>query len=377
MTSAGSGGTTASAGYGGAGNAGSAGASGSGGTSDNAGNAGNAVAGAGNTGGHAGLGGAAGAAGAAVGGASGDGNRGGRGPVAGTPTEIGLASLPTARQEHGVVAVNGEVYVLGGYTPDVTASVLAYDPSADHWRAVADFPSPFNHPAAGVIDGKIYVAGFYAGTSLTGPATGRTFVYDPAADRWTEKQALPAGTERAGGCVAVLDTKLYVFGGGTSGDATSFASVYDSANDSWHTLPPLPETREHCAAFASGGKLYVIGGRTHDIPEFRPTTLEFDPGAETYAEKTPIPVPRGGLAGAVLAGRLFVFGGEGADNSLGVFDDIDAYDAATDSWQKFPPLIVPRHGFGAATLGDRIYLPGGAIHQGGAATDTVTTFYFE
>jgi hypothetical protein len=326
----------------------------------------------------AGAGGASGgAAGTSVVGAGGDGEEGGAGPTTGTPTEVGLASLPVARQEHGVVAVNGEVFVLGGYTPDVTPSVLAYDPKADSWRSVADFPSPFNHPAAGVVNGKIYVGGFYAGTSLTGPATGRTFVYDPAADQWTEKAPLPSGTERAGGCVAVLGTKLYVFGGGTSGDATNLASVYDTANDSWAALPSLPETREHCAAFASGGKLYVVGGRTHNIPEFRPTTLEFDPAAMTYAEKSPIPTPRGGLAGAVLGGRLFVFGGEGADNDLGVFDNIDAYDASTDSWQSFPPLIVPRHGFGAATVGDRIYLPGGAIHQGGAATDTVTAFYFE
>jgi N-acetylneuraminic acid mutarotase len=168
-----------------------------------------------------------------------------------------------------------------------------------------------------------------------------------------------------------------VFGGGNNGEATPFASVYDTASDTWTELPPLPETREHCAAVASGGKLYIVGGRTHTITEFRPTTLEFDPATQAYTEKTPIPTPRGGLAGAVLEGRLFVFGGEGAKNQLGVFDDIDAYDAATDSWQKFPGLVVPRHGFGAATVGDHIYLPGGAIHQGGAATDTVTTFYFE
>jgi len=340
---------------------------------------GNSVSGA-NAGGrdeHASGGATSGGPGTSGGATAGDGGDSGVGPTTGAPAEVGLASLPVARQEHGVVAVGGRVYVLGGYTPDVTASVLAYDPSADSWHAVADFPSPFNHPAAGVVGGKIYVAGYYAGSSLTGPATGRTYVYDPAADGWTEKKRMTSGSERAGGCVAVLGSELYVFGGGNNGAATMFASVYDTASDTWTDLPPLPETREHCAAFASGGKLYIAGGRTHTIPEFRPTTLEFDPATQAYSEKTPIPTPRGGLAGAVLGGRLFVFGGEGADNELGVFDDIDAYDAVTDSWQKFPALIVPRHGFGAATLGERIYLPGGAIHQGGAATDAVTTFYFE
>ena len=329
-------------------------------------------------GGKAGTGAGAGNASAGTGGLAGTAGGGGDAgdALSGTPVEEGIALLPADRQEHGVVAAHGEVYVLGGYAPDVTPSVIAYDPAQDSWRSVEDFPSPFNHPAAGVIDDKIYVAGFYAGTSLTGPATGRTFVYDPLADTWTEKQALPDGTERAGGCVTTLGTDLYVFGGGNSGDATDFASVYDSVGDSWTELPKLPETREHCSAYVSGGKIYIAGGRTHTIPEFRPTTLEFDPEAKTYVEKTPIPTPRGGAAGAVLGGRLFLFGGEGADNQAGVFPDIQSYDGATDTWESYPPMQVPRHGYGGATLGERIYLMGGAIRQGGAASDTATVFYF-
>jgi N-acetylneuraminic acid mutarotase len=230
---------------------------------------------------------------------------------------------------------------------------------------------------ASVVEGKIYVTGFYSGTSLTGPANGQTFVYDPAGGDWVEKQPLPAGTERAGGCVTAFGTDIYVFGGGHSGDATSFASVYDTVGDSWRELEPLPESREHCSAFPSGGKIYVVSGRTHTIPEFRPATLEFDPATETYTEKTPIPTPRGGAAGAVLGGRLFLFGGEGADNGTGVFSEIEAYDPASDSWESFPPMELPRHGFGAANIDDRIYLSGGANRQGGSADDANSVFYFE
>ena len=380
--SGGAGGATA-AGATSAGSGGASAASGRGGTSSS-GSAGRAAGAAGDRGASAGVGGSANARGGGagtntdLGGRSGSsGSVGDAGePSSSTPVEDGIALLPADRQEHGVVAAHGEVYVLGGYSPDVTPSVLAYDPATDGWRKVADFPSPFNHPAAGVVNDRIYVAGYYAGTSLTGPATGRTFAYDPTSDEWAEQQPLPSGTERAGGCVAVLDTKLYVFGGGNSGDATDFASVYDTATDSWTELPKLPETREHCSAYPSGGKIYIAGGRTHTIPEFRPSTLEFDPDAKTYALKTPIPTPRGGAAGAVLGGRLFLFGGEGADNQNGVFPEIEAYDARTDSWEKFPGMLVPRHGYGGATLDERIYLPGGAIRQGGAASDVATVFYF-
>jgi len=345
---------------------------GGGGTIGGAGAGGTASGGAATSGSGGGPGGI-GAGGSSTGGSNGQGGGG----ASGMPVQMTLASLSTPRQEHGVVALLGEVYVLGGYTPNITSSVMAYDPTKDAWRAVADFPSPFNHPAAGVIDDKIYVGGFYAGTSLTGPADGRTYVYDPKADTWTARQPLPSGTERAGGCVAVVDQDMYVFGGGNSGLATDFVSVYHSADDAWETLPSLPETREHCAVFPSGGKLYVASGRTHTITEFRPTTLEYDPVAKTYATKALIPTPRGGAAGAVLGGRLFLFGGEGADTASGVFPDIQAYDATLDSWELFPPMSMPRHGLGAATVGDRIYLPGGATRQGGAAVDVNTIFYFE
>ncbi len=347
-----------------------------------AGSGGNGASTGGSSGGSTGGGGVVSTGGAAAGApADGGGVSGGGGASGGAagapPVQATLASLPTPRQEHGVVALLGEVYVLGGYTPNVTSSVMAYDPTKDTWRAVADFPSPFNHPNAGVIDDQLYVGGFYAGTSLTGPADGRTYVYDPMANSWTPRQPLPSGTERAGGCVAIVGQDMYVFGGGNSGQATSFVSVYHSAEDRWEALPPLPETREHCGAFSSGSKLYIASGRTHTIPEFRPTTLEYDPAAKTYVTKTPIPTPRGGAAGAVMGGRLFLFGGEGADNTLGVFSEIQAYDATRDSWETFPPMTMPRHGFGAATIGDRIYLPGGATREGGAASNANTVFYFE
>jgi N-acetylneuraminic acid mutarotase len=188
---------------------------------------------------------------------------------------------------------------------------------------------------------------------------------------------MPAGTERAGSCVATLGSKIYVFGGGTDGEATTFASVYDVVQDSWAELPALIHSREHCSAFASNGKLYILGGRTHSIPEFRSPSLEFDPETKKYTDKTPIPTPRGGAASAVIDGRLFLFGGEGSAENGGVFDEVEAYDAQQDAWESFPSLLVPRHGYGAAYIDGRVYLSGGATKQGGAASDVNTVYYFE
>lgn len=207
-------------------------------------------------------------------------------------------------------------------------------------------------------------------------ATTQNYAYDPARDEWTEKRPLPTGTERAAACVAVDGGSMYVIGGAHDGKSVDNAARYDAAADTWEELPPLPDRREHCAAGMIGGTLYVAGGRADGITGIEPLAWSYSPTAKTWKEITPLQSPRGGLAGAVLGGRLFVFGGEGNSAvTTGVFQNVDAYDPATNTWQALAPMLVPRHGFGAATLSDRIYLPGGATKQGAGATDVVSVFY--
>jgi hypothetical protein len=367
-TTSGSGGAAGSGATGG-GAAGSAGTSGgSSGTagSDNAGTAG--------TGGTAGAG-AAGSAGAAGTTAGAGGTSGAGGGIVGTPTEEALPELDAVRQEHSVAALRGEIYVIGGYTPMITASVLAYDPATMMFRSARDFPTPFNHPNVGVVGDELIVAGYYV-NGMTTP-TGEVWAYDPDADEWSERTPMPPGTDRGAACTAVLDSKIYVFGGAREGASVAFASAYDVAMDTWEDLPDMPVRREHCAAGAIGGKLYIVGGRADGIEGLDTTSFEFDPASPGYVPIAPIPTPRGGVAAAVLGDQLFVFGGEGSEDAPnGVFPDVEAYDPATDSWEVYPAMDVPRHGFGAAVVGDRIYLMGGATRQGGGADSASSVYYF-
>jgi N-acetylneuraminic acid mutarotase len=300
------------------------------------------------------------------------------GTLTGTPTEEALAPLTAVRQEHAVVAAAGEIYVIAGYVENqVSSSVVAYDPAQDSWRDVRAFPGPAQHVNAGVIDDKIYVAGFYV-TFGTTSTSAQVFEYDPGPDEWTEKAPMPVDTGRAAGCVAVDAGLMYVFGGAIDGTSVAYAARFDPVANGWETLPDMPAPREHCTAGAIAGTLYVVGGRVDEIVNIEADTWAFDPTAKTWTPKASMLRPRAGLAGAVLGGRLFTFGGEGNPEGMnGIFDDIDVYDPVSDSWESFAPMLIPRHGFGAATLGDRIYLAGGAIRQGGAASADHSVFYFE
>jgi N-acetylneuraminic acid mutarotase len=368
-TSAGSGGSASGAGGTSGASAGST--SGSGGGAGVAGStAGSSSAGSAGTAGGAGNAGSAGTS-SNEGGAGGDG-----GGELGTPAEDALPELDAVRQEHSVAALRAEVYVLGGYTPMITSSVLAYDPETMTFREVEDFPEPFNHPNVGVVGDTLIVAGYYV-NGMTTPS-GEVWSYNPDDDAWTERTPMPAGTDRGAACTAVLDGKIYVFGGAREGSSSALVSAYDVANDSWEELPDMPVRREHCAAGAIGEKLYIAGGRADGIEGLDTTAFEFDPASPGYVPIAPMPTPRGGVAAAVFAGRLFVFGGEGSDDDPnGVFPDVEAYDAAADTWEVFPPMAAPRHGFGAAALGDRIYLMGGATRQGGGADNLSSVYYFE
>jgi N-acetylneuraminic acid mutarotase len=70
-----------------------------------------------------------------------------------------------------------------------------------------------------------------------------------------------------------------------------------------------------------------------------------------------------------VADCLYVFGGEGnALDGNGIFHEVEAYEAATDTWTLLPPMATGRHGIYGAVLGNRVHLPGGAIRQGFGAT---------
>jgi N-acetylneuraminic acid mutarotase len=282
----------------------------------------------------------------------------------------------TARGEHGVGTLNGEVYVLGGFTPTVTSSVEVYSPETDVWRDAADFPVVFHHPNVATVGDKLYVLGFHAGSGQR-RGDGSSYVYDANEDEWTQITSMPAGTQRGAACVTTYAGKVYVFGG-TNDVALPDASVYDPTLDEWATLPFLPATRHHCVAAAWNDKIYIVSGRDVIIEEVQAESYVFDPETLGYTEVAPILTPRGGAAGALLGGKIYVFGGEGnVDDPRKIFHETEVYDPANDQWTSLPDMSVPRHGFGAAVIGERIYLPAGSISQGIDVVDAHTVFYLK
>ena len=280
------------------------------------------------------------------------------------------AAMPLPRSEHAVAELNGKIWVLGGYPPGRLPSnlVQVYDPATGRWSLGPSLPVPIHHTTVKAVGGKLYMLG----GEIDGASSGKperfvadVWVHDPAVGGWAKRASMP--TPRGGGGSAVIDGKIYVAGGRPPGG--SAFEVYDPATDKWEKLPDLPSQRNHLAMVAINGKIYVAGGRTGPgATAPRLDVLEiYDPKTKTWTKGAPLPAKRGGITGAVTAGCMFVFGGEGEPTHvLGLTPNTYAYDPRSDKWTTLPNLPIAVHGLkGTAVIEGRIFLPGGGITLGG------------
>ncbi|MGH7325783.1 MAG: Kelch repeat-containing protein [Candidatus Rokuibacteriota bacterium] len=275
-----------------------------------------------------------------------------------------LAPMPTARQEVAVAALDGRVYVIGGFGPGFrpVATVEAYDAEANEWEPRASLPEPVHHAAAAVVNGRLFVIGGYTGGRLSWEASPTVYEYDLQGNTWKARAVMP--TPRGALAVAVVANRIHALGG--SGEKLSQAhEVYDPAADRWTAANLMPTGRDHLAAVAYQDRVWAIGGRT----SFRGTQFAnveiYEPATDSWRTGSSLPSARGGLAAAVLRDRIFVFGGEAP---FRIFNATEMYDPGSNRWIAKAAMPTARHGIGAVVVGGRIYVPGGARQPGFDAT---------
>jgi N-acetylneuraminic acid mutarotase len=276
------------------------------------------------------------------------------------------------RQETAVVALAGEVVVIGGFDGQgtIVATVEAFDPETNMWRELAALPQAVHHANAAVIGERLFVLGALG--ELFG-ALRVAWEYDAANDMWIDRTPIANARRRGSSAVVPFNGSIWILGGyrnGTVGEVDR----YDPALDMWFEEPDLPRITEHVVAGVIGEKIYLAGGRANSITGHTGRLDIYESGTG-WSEGPTMPTPRGGAAAAVLFDRLYVFGGEGnTGEASGVFDAVEAFDPALDAWIPRLPMQTPRHGTGAAAVGDRIYVPGGADVQAFSAVSTVEIF---
>jgi hypothetical protein len=253
--------------------------------------------------------------------------------------------MPRAAHHAAIAAANGKLYVIGGFVPpkdiqiptggawEPIAETWEYDPAADSWKSLAPLPTKRGAAVAVEVGGKIYVIG---------------------------------------GATTVANSKdLYFTFFGPSLVLTT-NEVFDPATNKWESRKPMTVARNHAYAAAVNGKIYVIGGRTGHAFILSATNTdvveEYSPISDSWsAPKERMPVPRSGGAWGTDGRRIYVAGGEVTTKELvGAFRAVDAYEPATNSWISLPPMPMPRHGIAGAVIGNEFHLVSGMIQSAGA-----------
>ena len=231
------------------------------------------------------------------------------------------------------------LYAIGGQSMNSTqrcsgglSKVQAYDGNSNTWSTKAPLPLPLQFSLAGVINGKIYVAGGCSGAWL---ADG-LWEYDVGTNRWTAKASAPISLPNPGG--SVVGGKLYVFDqcswdacnwdfNATGRERYTFFGFYDPATNRWTRLPLPPVGVWPIAGATFTGKLYFLyyDGQVHI---YTPTTGAWTTGAPRSERDLMW------ATAAVVTGKWYVVGQQYTSTGRVGANFLSVYDPAANTWVK-------------------------------------------
>jgi len=291
---------------------------------------------------------------------------GGPGPAGGARTGAwsALRDAPSARTEVASARIGRSIYVVGGFdrSSGTTVGTLErYDIRRNRWRRLRSLPVGVNHPTAVAHRGRLFVHGGYRARRSLGSATARLWVYDPRRNRWNRLPSSP--TPRAAHAVGVVGGRLYAAGGANDRGSLRTMDVYSFGRRRWARGPSFPgPARDHTTGAAAGGRFYVLAGRQGAKGNFK-VAESYDPRLRRWSRLPDMRRARGGIAAAVVRGRIVVFGGE--DFATGrTIERVELLDPRRRRWYDLPDMRSPRHGLGGVSLGRRVYSVSGGPKPG-------------
>ncbi|MFN0215636.1 MAG: kelch repeat-containing protein [Saprospiraceae bacterium] len=275
---------------------------------------------------------------------------------------IQKTSLPDSAfgRHHPVTfSINGYGYLLGGSATQspYLSDFYRYDPIADAWTKLPDFPAPpRSYSYAVVYNGKAYMGfGF-------GPASDMNdlWEYDSATGIWTEKSLCP-GNGRGHPAFLEANGIIYVgLGGSSMGNLQDFWA-YNIATDQWVQKPNFPSHKRHHPFYFSIGEMVYVGFG-HGNEMVSGSTIyndfyQFDPQNDTWKRMNDFPAEQR-VAGTQFShdGKGYVLSGEGADHNYLEEGEFWEYHPGSDNWVQLPSMPGGgRWAPGSFVIGNTVY----------------------
>ncbi|MBI2432267.1 MAG: galactose oxidase [Candidatus Hydrogenedentes bacterium] len=281
-----------------------------------------------------------------------------------------LPRMTVARQETGAAVIGDKLYVSGGLgttvPPSPRTTMEVFDFTLQTWSFTAPLPLDLDHHMMVAVDGLLYLIGGYSRPGGPVVTSDQVHIYDPAFDSWSTGASMPA--PRGGAWAVAIDRKIYCVGGENGGVSSGSLFIYDVDLDSWGTGAPMPTARNHLNAVTDGINVYVLGGR--DGSTSVAANEKYIVAEDRWESLAPLPTARAAMACAYLDGRIYCAGGE----TPMLFAVNEVYNVAGDHWNIQTPMPIPRHGVAAVAYEGSIIAPGGGLVQGFDPTNAVDMF---
>ncbi|XP_066272093.1 kelch-like protein 6 [Branchiostoma lanceolatum] len=200
--------------------------------------------------------------------------------------------------------VNNDVIVTGGQNSLTQA--WRYRPSLNSWKELAPMGVKRLRHGMAALNGQAYVVGGERNdTELL--RLEDVEVYKETTNSWEKVTPLKLGVSKFG--IATSSEKIYVFGGesrktSTTTITTNCVQCYDPTEDAWTFATPLPERVRCIRAFTVKAKIYLFGGQLKCVLCYNPLTDSYDKIAAPWIQ------PYYDEFGATVCGsEIYIVGG--------------------------------------------------------------------
>lgn len=229
-----------------------------------------------------------------------------------------------------------------------------------HWTKSTPFPEPRTDYAAGVLDGKLVIAGgtYWEGSKghwIKKHFSASTHAFDPLSQTWEKLPDLPTPLACAG--YAVIGNTLFVLGGytGTQVNRKIYTLAKTPRGYSWNHFGDLPVDRLFAVAASVGTRIYLLGGTTQFEP-LDPTgtcctsktatdtfmVMDTTHPESGWSQLAALPGPRRWDFSTVTDGKsVWIFGGRSQLNPqdpITGFGVVYRYEIEQKRWEAMKPL---------------------------------------
>ena len=221
------------------------------------------------------------------------------------------AKMPAVRYSNTIDCVGNMLYCIGGATNSSSFysaqnTIYCYDPKTNSWTTKGTLSEArFGHTSV-VVGSKIYIIAGSGGTvSQTGDGSqpDKSMIYDVSTNTCT---TFTSRAKNIYSSAAVLNNKIYVFGGGFYSNASCGLYIYDLALRTW-TTKYLKVYRSGSELLEYNGELYIYNGRSSDTNYAKLSKINLND--LTLTDLTEPLTGDGGGSAIVIDNKIYAFGG--------------------------------------------------------------------